>query len=265
VVRRQRVRRVEVRLRAGKARRSPRAGTPLTRAQLLVRAADCGLQTTSFRLGQICGNHDTGTWATTDWFALLMRSSVALGALPEATGVASWITPEGVSGALLDVALAPARPARALNAVHPRPIRWADMISAAADALVREGVTQARLPIVTASEWYAKLADVAAGADEARIKRIVRASLPCPTRACLIDPSQPAIKLLGYFRDQAETDAAARALGAHDDEAVGLVSLALEKVQAASATMRALEPLDSADVGRWVGYWHAKGLFEGVH
>lgn len=45
-----------------------------------------GLHATSLRIGQIAGGHG-GAWATTDWFPIIVKSSIALGALPEAAGV----------------------------------------------------------------------------------------------------------------------------------------------------------------------------------
>ena len=41
---------------------------------------------TSFRIGQIVSGLG-GSWATTDWFPILVKSSIALGALPESAGV----------------------------------------------------------------------------------------------------------------------------------------------------------------------------------
>jgi thioester reductase-like protein len=55
--------------------------------RLLVAARDHGLQTTSLRIGQISGSKAKGTWATTDWLPILVKSSIALGSLPEAKGV----------------------------------------------------------------------------------------------------------------------------------------------------------------------------------
>jgi hypothetical protein len=109
----------------------------------------------------------------------MLRSSVALGCLPDAAGVITWITPEAVGGAILDVALGDGSPELALNVVHPRPIAWTVMIEAAADELVRREVTRDRLPRVPMSEWYAKLADAAVGAGAEQLERIVR---PSPSR-----------------------------------------------------------------------------------
>jgi hypothetical protein len=86
----------------------------------------------------------------------------------------SWISPEAVSGTILDVALGADTPERALNVVHPRRIAWSSMLGAVADVLVRHGITEDRLPLVETREWFAKLAEAADGADEAQLKNIVR-------------------------------------------------------------------------------------------
>jgi thioester reductase-like protein len=51
--------------------------------------ANSGLEGCSFRIGQICGGSATGAWATTDWFPILVKSSVSLGMLPDSPGVSS--------------------------------------------------------------------------------------------------------------------------------------------------------------------------------
>lgn len=54
--------------------------------------AQSGLQSTSFRIGQISGGHPNGAWATTDWVPILIKSSLNLNALPVATGVGGFVT-----------------------------------------------------------------------------------------------------------------------------------------------------------------------------
>ena len=51
-----------------------------------------GLPATSFRIGQITGGAPRGAWSTTDWVPIIVKSSMALGALPEARGVSRlWV------------------------------------------------------------------------------------------------------------------------------------------------------------------------------
>ena len=47
------------------------------------------LNATSLRIGQLTGGYPNGAWATTDWFPIMIKSSLELGALPTAQGVSS--------------------------------------------------------------------------------------------------------------------------------------------------------------------------------
>ncbi|TFK35535.1 hypothetical protein BDQ12DRAFT_725828 [Crucibulum laeve] len=52
--------------------------------------AKSSLCATSLRLSQISGGISNGSWATSDWFPILVKSSLAIGALPIAGGIISW-------------------------------------------------------------------------------------------------------------------------------------------------------------------------------
>ncbi|KAG6371116.1 hypothetical protein JVT61DRAFT_10658 [Boletus reticuloceps] len=65
---------------------------------------ESGLHATYLRIGKIAGGHG-GSWATTDWFPILVKSSVALGALPEAVGSVSWLREEEMDSAILEPAI----------------------------------------------------------------------------------------------------------------------------------------------------------------
>lgn len=49
---------------------------------MLAKAFENGIQTTSLRVGQLCGSTGSGAWNTTDWVPILVRSGIAIGALP---------------------------------------------------------------------------------------------------------------------------------------------------------------------------------------
>lgn len=57
--------------------------------QVLEAASRYGLRTMTVRLGQACGSKATGAWSTSEWFPILVKSSVALGIIPELRGVRS--------------------------------------------------------------------------------------------------------------------------------------------------------------------------------
>ena len=59
--------------------------------------AASGVSFSSMRVGQVCGGQPRGAWATTDWFPILVKTSVALGALPGSEQVGLIRTNERMS------------------------------------------------------------------------------------------------------------------------------------------------------------------------
>ncbi|KZP21530.1 hypothetical protein FIBSPDRAFT_1044071 [Athelia psychrophila] len=205
--------------------------------------AKSGLHATSFRIGQISGGKPSGAWATSDWVPSFVKSSLALGALPDAQGVASWLPMDVVAQAVLDVALSEQPPSIALNIVHPRPSQWSTVITSVANALYRAGVADHHLPLVPFKEWFARLEQRSKGADADEMAKI------------------PAIKLLEFFRGMSAADEAMRTSGRTDREG-GMASLSTSKSQAASKSMAEVQPVGVEDAQRWVDYWTSKGFFD---
>jgi thioester reductase-like protein len=113
------------------------------------------LQATSLRIGQITGGLPNGAWSTTDWVPILIKSSLALGALPSAIGTVSWLPGPAVARIILDVAFSPGGLAEpALNVVHPRPVTWDYIMGIFNEVLVEEGILQSPLPLIRFSEWF---------------------------------------------------------------------------------------------------------------
>ncbi|KAF8154567.1 hypothetical protein B0H34DRAFT_661311 [Crassisporium funariophilum] len=213
-----------------------------------------GVQTTSFRIGQICGGIPNGAWAITDWVPILVQSSIHLNALPSAIGVndflglqaySSWLPMHSVSQAILDVALSDSKSADALNLVHPRPVSWEVLMSDINDALVQEGVSASRIPVVSFKEWFSLLEARSINATDDVIKQI------------------PAIKILDFFRSFADTDATLRLVNKHDAESGGLANFSTVKAQTISKTMKDLPAIGARDAHLWVRYWKSAGLFTG--
>ncbi|KZT28824.1 putative aminoadipate reductase [Neolentinus lepideus HHB14362 ss-1] len=213
--------------------------------QLLVKAAERGMQTSSLRIGQVAGGRPDGSWATTDWVPIFVKSSRSLGCLPDAQGVTTWITSEVVAQTVLDAAFAGKRPSSALNVLHPHPVPWKSLMEGVRAALVKvvdHGKSEP-LPLVPFKQWITRLEKKAAGATESDIKAI------------------PAIKLLQFFQSMAQADEAIRASGKTDMEAGGMPRFATQKAQAVSATLRDAPQLGVEDAERWITYWNRKGFF----
>ncbi|KAF8320371.1 acetyl-CoA synthetase-like protein [Clavulina sp. PMI_390] len=197
-----------------------------------------GLTTTSIRIGQLSGSSN-GSWATTGWFPILLKSSVALGCLPDSPGTVSWIPVDAAATAVLDAATA-ARPEKVFHIYHPRPMPWKAILEAAANALAmsEDGKT---LPLVPFSEWQARL----------EVSR--------PDNFDKI----PGVKLLPFYRGMATGDAANRQLAAEvcgQREAFGVVRMATDKMRRVSPTLDRLNAISVKDVQHWIEHWRSVGF-----
>ncbi|KAI5884857.1 NAD(P)-binding protein [Schizophyllum commune H4-8] len=134
-----------------------------------------GVPFTSVRVGQITGDPPRGAWATTDWFPILVKTSVALGVLPSDGQEVSWLPSNAVAGTLIDAAFDENGLAPSHNIVHPHTIRWSEMIKDVQRSLKNQ--LDRDLPIVPFPEWFAKLE--AAAADPS-----VNALLYSPASSC---------------------------------------------------------------------------------
>ncbi|KAF9527250.1 putative aminoadipate reductase [Crepidotus variabilis] len=204
-----------------------------------------GLDTTSFRIGQITGPRDSGAWATTDWVPILVKSSITLGALPSCCGVVSWLPMDAVAQAILDVAFAPhiyGSKYPALNIVHPRPVSWDAVIEGINDALVNERVLDKKLPIMEFQKWFSRL-EGKSGMNDTQVQDL------------------PATKLLNFFRPTAEADSLLRQQPQTTSEAGALTDFSTQKVQTISRAIQILPSLQSKDATAWVKYWKRNALF----
>ncbi|KAL1743883.1 hypothetical protein HDZ31DRAFT_39972 [Schizophyllum fasciatum] len=168
-----------------------------------------------------------GAWATTDWFPILVKTSMALGALPDDEQEVAWVPSDAVAGTLLDAAFTDEVLPPSLNIVHPRPLPWSVIIRHVQDVLRSQ--TGRDLPLTPLGEWLDRL-EAAAARTDVDVRDV------------------PGIKLLEFFR---------RLSAGH-----GLGRYATDKMCALSGTLRSLRPLGRRDAEAWVEYWAEKGMFE---
>ncbi|KAF8436597.1 putative nonribosomal peptide synthetase [Boletus edulis BED1] len=204
-----------------------------------------GMHVTSLRIGQIAGGHG-GSWVTTDWFPILVKSSIALGVLPEAAGGVSWLREEEVASAILETVFAKEAPPPTLNIVNPRSTPWAEIIAFVRRAIIKRKALLGgnnTLPIVPFKDWFALLESKVENAAEDDLAKI------------------PAIKLLEFFRALARGDEAIRSMGTDSTEAAGMANFSTTKVQAVSPTMANMRAIGEVEADAWVGYWIGQGAF----
>ncbi|CAA7263092.1 unnamed protein product [Cyclocybe aegerita] len=202
--------------------------------------ASSGLNATSLRIGQISGGLPNGAWATTDWVPILVKSSVALGVLPLASGVVSWLPMDVVSNSILDLVMnSDSRTLPpAMNVLHPEPVPWNTIIEHTARALFQELSLDKPLNLVPFREWFSML--------EARQASSVEHD---------ISNELPAVKLRDFFKAMADAECV------EDAEVGGLTRFAVRKIQDFSETMKNVRQLEYEDVERWIRYWRSAGLF----
>lgn len=196
--------------------------------QLLSRS---GLRGTSLRLGQLCGGPDVGAWSTTEWFPILVKSSIAINAMPSFSGVVSWMTVQSVAQIILDIAFSSeAEPV--INLVHPKPVSWVSIVTQLQRALKKD------IPVKPAAEWFEILESQSQMTSSEDIHRI------------------PALKLLAFFREMIQGDD-----GNDDDqESGGLPRFSTSKAEKHSSTMFNVKSIGSEEVEGWVRYWKEVGF-----
>ncbi|KAJ7487932.1 hypothetical protein FB451DRAFT_1225962 [Mycena latifolia] len=200
--------------------------------------AQSGLRVACLRIGQISGTIPKGAWATTDWFPILVKTSVTLGRLPQANGHVSWIDFDTVARAVLDMSFHPfEEPTRSFsifNLVHPQPVTWNFVLDSVRDIMSSNSAKP--LQLVKFSEWLAELESLATR---------------CSTTADHGD--LPGIRLLDFF-----SKLSAASDGSVDSEFAGL-DLATDEIHAASPAVRSARKISIEEIEAWVGYWKSMG------
>lgn len=145
-------------------------------------------------------------------------------------------------------------PRPVLNVVHPRPVAWNTLFTAVNETILAEGLVNEKLPIVDFRMWITRLEEAAADATLETLENIV--SRVFFRNSTMAHSTQPAIKLLNFFRSAADGDASAT----DEAEAGGLPTFAMGKAQEASEMLRFLPSIGEEDARRWVGYWKTCGF-----
>ncbi|KNZ80080.1 L-aminoadipate-semialdehyde dehydrogenase large subunit, partial [Termitomyces sp. J132] len=186
-----------------------------------------GLQATSLRIGQICGGHPKGSWPPTEWFPMLVKSSVALGTFPIIDGAATWLPADTVAKIVHDIVRSPSPP-RVLNLVHPHPVEHKVIMKNVVSAI--KDILGLQLQVVGLSRWLTTLEVHAENATSDSLAKI------------------PSAKLIGFLREVARGK--------------GPTSFCLEHIQHISGISSQLKQSEEGDAKRWVEYWKGVGLFD---
>ncbi|KAJ6455206.1 hypothetical protein C8R45DRAFT_1111581 [Mycena sanguinolenta] len=197
-----------------------------------------GLNATCFRIGQVCGAPPKSAWATSDWFPILVKTSITLGRLPLAEGLVSWIHCETVAQAMIDVGFAPVQHTEhlpiVLNLVHPQPVPWNFVIERVRNG-VKEICDSKELSLTPFADWCKELQASEVHAVDAKEKL-------------------PGLKLLDFFNRLANSPASM------DGGEFGGIRFSVGKIDAFSPALGNARKLAEKDVKGWVEYWHSVGF-----
>ncbi|KAG6872432.1 hypothetical protein C0995_009766 [Termitomyces sp. Mi166 len=186
-----------------------------------------GLQATAVRVGQVCGGQPKGSWSTTEWVPMLVKSSVALGAFPNIDGTASWLPADSVADVVLDITRSPLTLPRVLNLVHPQPVEHKVITNGIVSAI--KDILGLDLRVVSFDQWLTTL--------EACSDNVTLNSLE----------TIPSFKLIGFMRQVATGK--------------GPNSFSMDNIQRISPTLspNQLKQLEASDAKQWVEYWKGGG------
>ncbi|TCD64925.1 putative NRPS-like protein biosynthetic cluster [Steccherinum ochraceum] len=198
--------------------------------RLLADAKSRGLDTLSLRIGQLSGSTHTGAWNVSDWVPIIVKSSVALGCLPDLDGTVDWTPVDVAARTIVDAVATPGSLPDVINIVHPRPATWSAIFSS-----VNESVG-GTLQLIPFDAWLVRVEARSATATEHDFDRI------------------PAIKLLRFLRSfVAPTKDLVGARGAGEQPLYDC-----SRAQAISPTLKDAEPIGANGVGMWLKYWATK-------
>ncbi|KAF7371211.1 General substrate transporter [Mycena sanguinolenta] len=202
--------------------------------QLLARSS---LDVTCLRIGQVPGALPKGLWSTSEWVPILVKTSIALGRLPLASGFSIFAPPhDTVAKAIIDVAFHRSQNGECtplmLNLVHPQPDAWNFVMNCIHDALLKPKNGSNDLEFVSFADWY--------GALEAR-----------EDRDGYIAEDIPGLKLLDLFSCIADMTQGAE---------FGSICYCTDKMRMVSPAMRTAESITKKQVDAWVGYWRSSGF-----
>jgi malonyl CoA-acyl carrier protein transacylase/nucleoside-diphosphate-sugar epimerase len=174
------------------------------------------------RLGQVSGSAKTGYWNHMEVLGFLFKSAQTLRAFPNVTGPLSWVPLESASASLADLLLRDDPDCYPIYHIDNPAIRdWAGIVPVLADAL---GVP--KKGVVSLEEW---------------VRRVRAHPAENPWE-------NPAYQALSFFEHK------------FLHMSCGGVTLATEKAQEHSPTLRNVQPVSDQQVRRYIEVWKESGF-----
>ncbi|PVH91878.1 NRPS-like enzyme [Periconia macrospinosa] len=194
--------------------------------QLLAAAARSGyINASIIRIGQIAGpigEDNGGKWNEHEWFPLLLKTSKALGKIPDASMLdkIDWVPIDIIASVILDLSLLQNQQTlQVYHLVNPSPKTWSELLPA-----IQAYIGNAEA--VSMQEWVSKLEKVDTNDSDAVV-------------------AKPAVKILDFFRDMQSS----KYIGAND------VEFSTKNAEAASSKLKQLGPVRAEWIRRWMKDW----------
>ncbi|KAF8813041.1 acetyl-CoA synthetase-like protein [Phlegmacium glaucopus] len=192
---------------------------------LAIAAEKTGLQTLSFRIGQISGDTKHGIWNVTDHVPVLFKGCQKLGAIPhDWLPVVAWVSVDDVAHTIVDVVLDKEQGKGTFHVSSPQPTPWKELMPAVKDMLVTR--INKELEVVSMKEWIEKLKTSTQSAED-----------------------NPAIKLITFF----ENNMTGKGIRCR---------LAIDKTKTVSPSLTHVKPVDESAIRLFVDYWRGVGYLQ---
>lgn len=173
------------------------------------------------RVGQVAGPlaEDGGEWNKTEWMPSLIKTSKALGCLPDSMNTIDWIPVDTLSQIISEIVQkdCATSTSQTYNLVNPHSGNWDDLVSAVKDEWRSIG-----LKVVPFEEWLSALRGQS-------------------------DPEKfPALKIIDFYEGLA--------MDAQNCKK-GRLTYKVDNGRAASEAMNGLGPIDAAAMKTWLKQW----------
>ncbi|KAF5378436.1 hypothetical protein D9757_011141 [Collybiopsis confluens] len=213
-----------------------------------------GLQSYIFRVGQLCGAISNGAWTTKEWIPKIIKTSIALNAIPNIGGVVSWVPVDKMAAILLEITMHSGNTLLlngVLNVAHPKPVTWTSIVHKMQKILQSDFLSMTgenAIEVIPFIDWIDAL-EVAVKSSDAG-SGIIRAT-----------ERYPAFALLERLRHFAKSSPPVEIKSTNEleTECGGLPALSLNGALMASSSMRELladdQVLGDHHVQSWIQYW----------
>ncbi|PPQ66141.1 hypothetical protein CVT24_000228 [Panaeolus cyanescens] len=211
------------------------------------------INSTTLRIGQLCGSRQNGAWNTQEWIPFIIKSGTTLKQMPLILGTVSWFPVDVASQVVCEIALSEKHEVYppVFNLVSPTPVMAQEVIEMVQTALLEQGITGLMvMKFIPVNSWLREAAQYVQAHGPTSVARVPVVKISHAVRNLL------AYEKASYARkDIPITDMKEYGRGG---------PFLTENGKVWSQTFREITELEREDVRGWIAYWDKKGLFNNV-